>query len=147
MTKDKRYNPLKDYIQIFAQAMIINNLNISAMKIHKDFISHVTFLSELNLKTKSSFSSQTDINIRTVQRLVQEIKRQFTFSYYKKSAFYMWDENSFERFIIRNPAIVLRSDYISRILYNRPLWEHEAKWVDNLAPFTRIFFKRRIPFS
>ena len=137
MLKDKRSNPLKDYIQIFAQAMIINNLNTPATRIHEDFLSHISFINQLDLKLRNLLPSKTKINIRTVQRLLNEIKGQFNLSYYKKSVFYIWDENSFESFSMKNPEIVLRANYISSKLFGRHLWEHEAKWVDKLAPFTK----------
>ena len=74
MIKDKRYNPFKDSIQFIAQAMLINNINTSATKIHNDFISHQIFLNESNLINNIVSSNNKEINVRTVQRIVKKIK-------------------------------------------------------------------------
>ena len=71
MIKDKRQNRFKDSIQFFAQAMLINNINTSATKIHNDFISHLSFLNESNLIDNKFSSKDKNINVRTVQRLTQ----------------------------------------------------------------------------
>ncbi|MBM31550.1 MAG: hypothetical protein CL764_01705 [Chloroflexi bacterium] len=137
MIKDKRQNPFKDSIQFFAQAMLINNINTSATKIHNDFISHLYFLNESKLIKNKFLYADSKINVRTVQRIVKEIKNQFSYSYYEKSQFFIWNKNYSEDLKIQNPDAVLRANYISSILFGRNLWDHESKWVDKLAPFTK----------
>ena len=137
MIKDKRQNPFKDSIQFFAQAMLINNINTSATKIHNDFISHLSFLNESNLIDNKFSSKDKNINVRTVQRIVREIKNQFSYSYYEKSPFFIWNENYYEDSKIQNPDAVLKANYISSFLFGRNLWYHESKWVDKLSPFTK----------
>ena len=137
MIKDKRQNPFKDSIEFFAQAMLINNINTSATKIHNDFISHISFLNESNLIDNKFSYKNKNINVRTVQRIVKKIKNQFSYSYYEKSQFFIWNENLEEDYNIQNPNAVLRANYISSILFGRNLWNHESKWVDKLAPFTK----------
>ena len=96
MIKDKRQKPFKDSIEFFSQAMLINNINTSATKIHNDFISHLSFLNESNLIDNKFSSKDKNINVRTVQRIVREIKNQFSYSYYEKSPFFIWNENYYE---------------------------------------------------
>ena len=131
--------------------MLINNINTSATKIHNDFISHISFLNESNLIDNKFSYKNKNINVRTVQRIVREIKNQFSYSYYEKSPFFIefltksawpgylivyslkfgtWEIISSECNKVLNPSVKNAS--------NSPIPSTSKFWTSDKASFTMI---------